>query len=79
VKEFALICGLLSGLSGVLSALAFLKGSKIMPWEMQTWKASTEPEMAFRATAQRWNRIGLASLFLAFVFSAAASVAGYYA
>jgi len=78
VKELALICGLLSGVIGVGSAIAFLKGSKGMPWDMQTWSGETEAEKAFQANAERWNRIGLVCLIVAFGLSALAAIAGYF-
>jgi hypothetical protein len=78
VKEVALICGLISGLSGVVSALAFLRGSVPMPREMESWDGETDPEKAFRTAAQWWNRAGQIALLLAFVFSVASSIASYY-
>ena len=78
MKELALISGLLSGAVGVISALAFLKGSTPMPPGMETWKEDSEPEKAFRANAKWWNRIGQIGLLLAFALSAASTVASYY-
>jgi hypothetical protein len=73
-----LICGLLSGAMGVISALAFLKGSEAMPWDIQTWDGESDKEKAFQSAAKRWNRVGLAALGIAFILSAAGSVAAYY-
>lgn len=78
MKEVALICGLLAGLLGVISGVAFLNGSKAMPWDLQSYKSQTEPERAFRATAQWWNRLGVFALMAAFALSAASSLASYY-
>lgn len=78
MKEVAFLCGLLSGLCGVASAIAFLKGSKAMPWDMQTWSGQTEFEKTFRASADRWNKAGIVCLLAAFVLSAAAALASYY-
>jgi hypothetical protein len=77
VKIIALVCGLLSGLFGALAALALLKGSKPVPWEIQSSKGQSEAEREFRAAAMRWNKVGVALLVAAFAMSAAASVAGY--
>lgn len=78
MKEIALVAGLLSGLTGVGSAIAFLKGSKVMPWDIQSWSGETEAEKTFRARGTRWNQIGLGCLTAAFALSALAAVAGYY-
>lgn len=78
MKELALLCGLLSGVFGVISALAFLSGSRAMPWDLQTWKGQTQPEIDFRAKAQRRNRAGLFTLATAFIFSAVSAIASYY-
>ncbi len=77
MKAVALVCGLLSGLSGMISALAFLWGSKGVPWNMRTWTAETEAERAIEASARWWNKIGLVALLVAFVLSTAASVASF--
>ena len=77
MKIIALICGLLSGAVGALAALAFLKGSKPTPWDMQSFGGQTKAENAFRSAALRWSKLGVALLLAAFVFSAAASVASY--
>jgi hypothetical protein len=77
VKLVALVCGLLSGTLGALAALAFLKGSKPMPSDMQSYKGESEAEKAFRAASLRWNKLGVALLLAAFVVSAAASIASY--
>jgi hypothetical protein len=77
VKEAALIAGLLSGICGLLSTLALMKGSIPVPWGIQTWDNETLPEMEHRRVAQRWNRIGLTGLFIAFALSAVAAVASY--
>ena len=40
MKIIALVCGLLSGVIGVLAAFSFLKGSKPMPWTCSpTWRS----------------------------------------
>jgi hypothetical protein len=78
MKEIALICGLLTGGLGLSSALALMRASKVMPWDMQSYKGQSEPEKAFRTTAQWWNRIGLWCLLAAFVFSTAATAASYW-
>ena len=78
MKIIALACGLLSGLFGALAALALLKGGKPLPWEIQSGGAPTEAERAFRSAALRWNKFGVALLVMAFVMSAAASIAGYF-
>jgi hypothetical protein len=78
MKEIALMCGLLSGGFGAASALAFLKGSKVMPWDMQSYKGQTEAEKAFRDAAQSWQKLGLIWLVVAFLLSMGASVAGYF-
>ena len=76
VKIVALICGLLSGAIGALAALAFLKGSKPVPPSAGEDDLH-EAEAAHRSTALRWNKIGVALLMGAFLFSAAASLASY--
>lgn len=78
MKEIALICGFLSGVLGLFSALALMRASKVMPWDMQTYKGQSEAEKAFRATAQWWNRLGLGCLLAAFVLSTAAAIASYW-
>jgi hypothetical protein len=77
VKIIALLCGLLSGVLGALAALAFLKGSKPMAWDMRSHGGQIEAEKTFRSLALRWNKVGVALLLAAFVLSAAASVASY--
>jgi hypothetical protein len=76
VKIVALICGLFSGAIGAVAALAFLKGSKPSPSDIQSWGG--EPEKAFRSLALRWNKLGVALLLVAFVLSAASSLASYF-
>jgi hypothetical protein len=77
VKIIALVCGLLSGVLGALAALAFLKGSKPIPWDLQSYAGSSEAEKKFQALALRWNKFGVGLLLAAFVFSAGASIASY--
>jgi hypothetical protein len=77
VKEAALALGLLSGLAGILSALALMRGSAPVPWDMQSYSGKSEPEIAHRASTGRWAKIGLGGLFLAFTLSAASAVASY--
>jgi hypothetical protein len=78
VKIVALVCGLLSGAVGGLAALALLKGSKPVPWDVQSYGGRTEAEKAFRSAALRWNKLGVMLLLGAFVLSAAASLASFY-
>jgi hypothetical protein len=78
LKIIALVCGLLSGAIGALAALAFLKGSKPMPWDLQSSGGPSDTEKAFRSAALRWNKLGVMLLLLAFVLSAAASLASYF-
>ena len=52
MKEIALLCGLLSGSSGVFSAIAFMRGSVQVPW-VQTWSGQTPAEQAVLLTADR--------------------------
>jgi cobalamin synthase len=77
MKEAALICGLLSGIFGLLSALALMKGSAVMPWSRQSYSGESEPEQAFRKNAKWWTSIGLIGLFLAFAFSTGAAITSY--
>jgi hypothetical protein len=63
MKVIALVCGLLSGLLGVLAALAFLKGGKPMPWNMQSYKGQTEAEKQFQSIALWWNKLGVMLLW----------------
>jgi hypothetical protein len=78
MKEVALVLGLISGAFGVGSALAFLKGTAMVPWSMQTWKGETPAEQAIRDRAARWNKVGVYTLLAAFVFSAASTIASYF-
>jgi hypothetical protein len=79
MKEAALVFGLLSGLMGVGSAIAFLKGNTTVPWSMQTWKGQTPAEQTFRTTAVWWNKVGIFTLLAAFLFSVASTIASYFA
>ncbi|MGX9431412.1 MULTISPECIES: hypothetical protein [Bradyrhizobium] len=79
MKEIALVFGLLSGAFGVGSALAFLKGTATVPWSLQTWSGETPAEQAIRAEAARWNKVGVYTLLGAFAFSAASTIASYFA
>jgi hypothetical protein len=78
VKIIALVCGLLSGAFGAVAALAFLKGSKPVPWDGQSADSPTGAEKSFRSAALRLNKPGVAMLLAAFALSAAASVASYF-
>jgi hypothetical protein len=77
MKEAALVLGILSGGVGVLSTLALMKGSTPVPWDIQSYKGQSEPEIAHRTLTARWTKIGLVGLFIAFVLSAASAVASY--
>ncbi len=77
MKEAAFVCGLLSGLLGVFSAVAFLNGATSVPWSQQTWSGETPAEQAIRAKAAQWNKVGIVAMLAAFGLSAVASVAGY--
>ncbi len=72
-----LVLSVLSGVVGVASALAFLKGGATMPWSMQTLGGETEAEKAFRVKAKWWNRVGLWLLAAAFALSTLASITEY--
>jgi hypothetical protein len=77
MKEIALVLGLLSGLVGVFSAIAFMKGAVVVPWSKQTWGGNTPAEQAVRNSAAWWNKVGIGTLLAAFALSAASSIAGY--
>jgi hypothetical protein len=79
MKEAALVCGLLSGIVGLLSALALMKGSAIMPWSMQSYSGHSEAEQVFRKNAGWWTWLGLAGLFIAFALSTVSAITSYLA
>jgi hypothetical protein len=78
LRIIALVCGLLSGALGALAALAFLKGSKPVPFDVPSAGGPAEAGKTFRTAALRWNKLGVTMLLAAFVLSVAASVAGYF-
>ncbi len=69
LRIIALVCGLLPGAFGASAALALLKGSQPVPWDVPSADGPSEAEKTFRATALRWNKLGVAMLLAAFVLS----------
>jgi hypothetical protein len=77
MKMASLIVALLSALAGVASTLCLMKGTATVPWEMQSWSGQSDPEKAFRRRMRSYFVVGLVTLALAFVLSAAAAVLSY--
>lgn len=77
MKMAALIVALLSALAGVASTLCLMKGTETVSWKMQSWSGQSEREEVFRIRMRRYFVVGLVTLALAFVLSAAAAVLSY--
>ncbi len=77
MKCAALITALVAALAGFVSALLMIRGTAAVPWDMQSYKGNSDPEIGFRKTTRRYFAAGCILLAAAFAFSAVSAIASY--
>jgi hypothetical protein len=58
-----IVAGLIMNL---LAAIFLYDGSKVIPWEIRTWKGESEAELDFSCKRRRNSNIGFLLLFFGF-------------